>query len=143
MSMRELPPHHPCHTGGSLDTGGPGRAATAGAEEHLLGWTGSEEAQSVGVGDERCGAAGAAGAGRQVEPEILAEAGWEEVIPLLEPERWSSGSGGRLGRQAEGRRGAGLEMGGEAGAAEQGGQHRLRPSENPAPGPHQAGTPDR
>lgn len=135
--MGELPPRHPCHTGGSLDTGGPGRAATAGAEEHLLGWTGSEEAQSIGVGDERCGAAGA---GRQVEPEILAEAGWEEMIPLLEPERWSWG---RLGRQAKERRGAGLERGGEAGAAEQGGRHRLRPSENPAPGPHQAGTPDR
>lgn len=133
----ELPPRHPCHPGGSLDTGGPGRAGTAGAEEHLLGWTGSEEAQLVGAGEERCGAAGAV---RQVESEILAEAGWEEVIPLLESERWSSGSGGRLGRQAEGRRGVGLERGAEAGAAGQGGKHHLRLSENPAPGPHQAGT---
>lgn len=140
MSMGELPPCHPSHTGGSLDTGGPGRAVTAGAEEHLLAWTGSEEAKSVGVGGERCEAAGA---GRQVELEILAEAGWEEVIPLLEPGCWSSGSGGRLGRQAGGRRGVGLERGGEAGAAGQGGRYRPRPSENPAPGPHQAGTPDR
>lgn len=72
----ELPPCHPCHPGGSLDTGGPGRAGTAGAEGHLLGWTGSEEAQSVGVGDGRCGAAGAAAVVRQVELEVLAESGW-------------------------------------------------------------------
>lgn len=47
------------------------------------------------MGDERCGAAGVV---RQVEPQILAEAGWQEVSPLLESERWRSGSGDRLGR---------------------------------------------
>ena len=193
-----MPPRHPSHPGGSLGTAGPGRAETAGAEEHLLGWTGSEGAQWGGAGDERCGMAGAAGefrlagaagsggaagefrlagaagsggaagavlsagaagsggaagaarsagtagpggaagsaaAVRQVEPGILAESG-----TLLESEHWSSGSGGRLGRQAEGRRGVGLERGGEAGAAGEGGTLHLGLSGNPAPGPHQAGT---
>lgn len=129
-STVELPPRHPSHPGGSLDTGGPGRAGTAGAEEHLPGWTGREEASSVGARGERGGAAG----------EILAEAGREEVRPRLESERWSPGSGGRLGHQAEGRKGAGLERGGEAGADRQGGRHHRRLRGNPAPGPHQAGT---
>lgn len=62
------------------------------------------------------------------------------MTPLLESECWSSGSGGLLGRQAEGRREVGPERGGEAGAVGQGGRHHLRLSENPASGPHQAGT---
>lgn len=128
----ELPPRPPFHPGGSLGTGGPGKAGTSGVEEHLPGWTSRGGTSSAGAGAERGGAAGAV---RRVEPEILAEAGREGARP-----RWSSGSGGRPGRRAEGRKVAGGERGGEAGVEGQGGRHQLRPRGISAPGPRQAGT---
>lgn len=127
-----LPPRPPFRPGGSLGTGGPGRAGTSGAEEHLPGWTSRGGASSAGAG---AGRGGAAAAVRRGEPESLAEAGREGARP-----RWSSGSGGRPGRRAEGRKAAGGERGGEAGVEGQGGRYQLKPRGNPAPGPRRAGT---
>lgn len=126
-SMVELPPRPPFPPGGSLGTGGPGRAGTSGAEEHLPGWTSRGGASSAGAG---AGRGGAAAAVRRGESEILAEAGREGVRL-----RRSSG-----GRRAEGRKVAGGERGGEAGAEGQGGRHQLGPRGDPAPGPRRAGT---
>lgn len=74
-----------------------------------------------------------AGAGRQGELEILAEVGWEEVMPLLDSPHWRSRRGGGLRLRAKGRREVEPERGGGAGAAVQGGRNHLRHRENPGP----------
>lgn len=119
----ESVPRCPSPPGGTLGTGGPGRAGTAAAEEQLLGWTGGEgerDVQMESVDDER-GEEGVT-AGREPEQESRAEAGWEGAGPLFDSGGSGSGESDRSGRQREKGRDVGLGRGEEAGPAGHGGE---------------------
>lgn len=69
---------HHCPSGGSQDTGGPGRAGTAAAEGQYLGQT--------GVGDERGGQAGTEGDERGEEGVTAVQVGELGTLGELEGE---------------------------------------------------------